>query len=124
MIFKGYLPFGRDERLNAWVDYGLKIKRKDFVPQLEDHSQTLVNQAKACAEQAGRTYEYRQGKFNKQAFIQKQIQQDRLGEGLVAVLCTQETCRTVKLVHGRKRPRLIFTRRPQHGTVRRLAVFT
>ena len=29
------------------------------------------------------------------------------------MLCKQETCRTVKLVHGRKQPRLSFTRRPQ-----------
>lgn len=113
VIFKGSLPFGRDDRLNAWVDHGLKIKRKDFVPRLEQHSQTLVDHAKACAEKAGRPYEYRQGRFNKAAFIQKQIQQDRLSEGLVAVLCTQETCRTVKFVRGRTRPRLIFARRPQ-----------
>lgn len=31
----------------------------------------------------------------------------------MAVLCTQESCRTVKLVHADKRPRLVFTPRPQ-----------
>jgi hypothetical protein len=113
VIFKGYLPFGGEEHLNSWVDYGLKMKRKDFLPFLSQHSESLVDHAKALAERAGRPYEYRQGKFNKEKFIDKLIREQRLSEGLVAVLCTQETCRTVKLKYARKRPRLVFARRPQ-----------
>jgi hypothetical protein len=41
------------------------------------------------------------------------IRRDRVTKGLVAVLCCQETCRTVKLCHGRKRPELVFAYRPQ-----------
>jgi len=41
------------------------------------------------------------------------IQRDRLDIGLVMVLCVQETCRTVKLVHGQQKPRLVYARRPQ-----------
>lgn len=113
VIFKGYLPFGDEAHLNAWVDHGLNMKRKDFLPGLQQHSQTLVEQAQRCAQQAGRPYEYRQGRFKKEAFIQSLIRRDGLTEGLVAVLCTQETCRTVKLAYGKRRPRLIFARRPQ-----------
>lgn len=113
VIFKGYLPFGGDDHLNAWVDYGLKMKRKEFLPFLERHSQTLVDHAKTLAERAGRPYEYRQGKFKKEQFIQELIRTDQLTEGMVAVLCVQETCRSVALKYGKGRPRLSFKRRPQ-----------
>ena len=29
VIFKGHLPFGRDEHLNGWVDGCLKIRRRN-----------------------------------------------------------------------------------------------
>ena len=113
VIFKGYLPFGGDDHLNSWVDYALKMKRKDFLPWLEQHSQALVEHAKALAERSGRPYEYRQGKFKKEKFIQELIRQDQLTEGMVAVLCVQETCRTVASKYGKGRPSLYFKRRPQ-----------
>ena len=56
VIFKGYLPFGGEEHLNSWVDYGLKMKRKDFLPWLEQHSQVLAEHAKTLAERAGRVH--------------------------------------------------------------------
>jgi hypothetical protein len=43
VIFRGYLPFGGDDHLNRFVDYGLKIKRKDFIPFLEPLSESLVD---------------------------------------------------------------------------------
>ena len=113
VIFKGYLPFGDDGHLNAYVDGILKMKRKDFLPWLEKHSQALVEHAQGLAHQQGRPYEYRPGQFSKEKFIHELIRRDRLDMGLVAVLCVQETCRTVKLRYGKDRPRLEFARRPQ-----------
>jgi len=113
VIFKGYLPFGGDGHLNAWVDHALKMRRKDFLPWLEQHSQALVDHARALAERAGRPYAYRQGKFNKERFIQEMVRAGGLSAGLVAVLCVQETCRTVALKYGKGRPQLYFKRRPQ-----------
>lgn len=113
VIFKGYLPFWGDAHLNSWVDYELKMRRKDFLPWLEGHSHALVEHAKTLAERAGRPYEYRQGKFKKEKFIQELIRRDQLTEGMVAVLCVQETCRTVKLKYGKSRPQMVFARRPQ-----------
>jgi hypothetical protein len=89
------------------------MKRKDFLPWLERHSQTLVEHAQAWAQRQGRPYEYRQGRFQKEKFIQNLIRQDKLDRGLVAVLCVQETCRTVKLRYGDGKPRLVFAKRPQ-----------
>jgi len=113
VIFKGYLPFGGEDHLNAYVDRVLKMRRVDFLPWLERHSQTLVEHAQKLAEQRGRPYEYRQGRFKKETWIQELIRKDGLSEGLVAVLCVQETFRTVKLIYGENRPRLVFRRRPQ-----------
>jgi hypothetical protein len=113
VIFKGHLPFGGDDHLNAFVDQVLKIRRKDFIPMLEKLSAKLVDHAKALAEAAGRPYEYHQGKFRKEAYIQNLLRENRVTEGLVAVLCCQETCRTVRLRYGDKRPSLHFAYRPQ-----------
>ncbi len=113
VIFKGYLPFRNEGYLNSWVDYTLRIRRAEFIRQLDQKSQELVDHAKTLAEKAGRPYEYRQGWFRKERFIQDIAQRDRVTEGLVAVLCVLETCRTVKLAHGEKRPRLKFAKRPQ-----------
>jgi hypothetical protein len=113
VIFKGHLPFGGDAHLNSFVDSVLRMRRKDFIPMLEKLSHKLVDHAKTLAQQAGRPYEYRQGKFRKESLIQNMIRRDGVREGLVAVLCCQETCRTVKLRHAAGRPELVFAYRPQ-----------
>jgi hypothetical protein len=87
VILKGHLPFGGDAHLNSFVDHVLGIRRKDFIPLLEKLSHRLVEHAKTLAETSGRPYEYRQGKFRKESFIQNLIRRDGVREGLVAVLC-------------------------------------
>jgi hypothetical protein len=113
VIFKGYLPFHNESELNSWVDYGLRVRRSDFLQQLDQRSGELVDHAKDLAQKAGRPYEYRQGWFRKEQVIQDMIRRDQVTEGLVAVLCVQETCRSIKLAHGKERPRLIFAKRLQ-----------
>jgi hypothetical protein len=115
VIFKGYLPFGGDDHLNAFVDRTLGIPRKDFLPGLERMSQQLVEHAQRMAQEAGAPYHYLQGKHSKEELV-GQIARDRgHPQGLLAVLCCQETCRTVKLRHGANRPRLEFALRPQRA---------
>lgn len=113
VIFKGHLPFGGEDHLNSYVDRVLNMKRKDFLPWLEQHSERLVQYAREFAKRHGREYEYRQGKFSKERFIRGIIHEQRITEGLVAVLCVQEHCRTVGLKYAKNRPRLVFKRRPQ-----------
>jgi hypothetical protein len=113
VIFKGYLPFGGDGHLNSFVDGVLRIPRKDFLPELQRMSQELVEHAQGMAAQAGAPYHYLQGNHSKERLVD-QIARDRgHPQGLLAVLCCQETCRTVKLRYGRTRPQLEFARRPQ-----------
>jgi hypothetical protein len=113
VIFKGYLPFGDDAHLNRFVDYGLKMRRKDFLPFVEQQSDALVAHAKAVGQQAGAPYHYLQGSHKKEQLIQSIVRERGLSEGLVAILCTQECCRTVKLLHDTGRPRLAYRARPQ-----------
>lgn len=113
VIFKGYLPFGNDVQLNGFVDYRLRIRRKDFLPMVESLSQTLVDDAKATAAAAGAPYQYFEGRRRKEDLIHKILKERPLQEGLVAVLCFKETCRSVKLATGQKRPWLYYANRPQ-----------
>ena len=113
VIFKGYLPFYDDKHLNDFVDFHLKRRRKDFLPWLEQHSQSLVDHGKALAEQAGRPYDLPKANSRRKNLFRNSFAPDGLYEGLVAVLCVKETCRTVALKYGKKRPWLHFKRRPQ-----------
>src|SRR5437870_12876610 len=69
VIFKGYLPFGGDAHLNRFVDYGLNMRRKDFLPFVERQSETLVAHGKAQAEAAGAPYQYLQGHHAKEELV-------------------------------------------------------
>jgi len=113
VIFKGYLPLRSEGQLNAFVDHGLKIRRKDFLPFVERQSQTLVEYAQNLAQLGGVPYLHLRGVHSKEKIVRELLQQRPTGEGLVAVLCAMETCRTVKLLHGQQRPRLVFAPRPQ-----------
>jgi hypothetical protein len=113
ILFKGHLPFTNEAHLNRFVDGTLRIKRKDFLAFAQQKSDLLVQHAKDLAAQHDAPYVYLQGRHRKEDLVQQQIRQRRLSEGLVCVLCCQETCRTVKLRYGQGRPRLVFTRRPQ-----------
>jgi len=113
VIFRGHLPFGGDEHLNRFVDYALKIKRKDFLPFVEPLSQSLVDNAHALASNANAPYHHFEAKPDKEKLIHKLLREKPHGDGLVAVLCCKEHCRTVKLLHGNQRPRLAFRPRPQ-----------
>ncbi len=113
VIFKGYLPFGRDNHLNGWVDGCLKMRRKDFLPFVEKQSQALVDHAREQAQNAGVPYLRLEGRSKKEKLVQQILRERPREQGLVTVLQAMETCRTVKLVHGDGRPRLVFARRPQ-----------
>ena len=113
VIFKGHLPFSDEHHLNRFVDYSLRIPRKDFLALAKQKAELLVKSAKDFAAQHGAPYVYLQGRHRKEDLIQEEIRHRRLSEGLICVLCCQETCRTVKLRYGDGRPRLVFTHRPQ-----------
>jgi hypothetical protein len=113
VIFKGYLPFGGDKHLNAFIDYELRILRKNFLPLVQQMSQELVDHAQNIAEQARAPYEYKQGKFSKEKWVAPIARERRHREGLLAVLGCQESDRTIKLHYSRRQPCLKFVYRPQ-----------
>src|ERR1700738_1387967 len=92
MIFKGHLPFSDEAHRNRFVDPTLGIKRKDFLAFAEEKSELLVTNAKDCAARNGAPSVYLPGRHRQEDLVQQQIRERRLREGLVCVLCCQETC--------------------------------
>jgi hypothetical protein len=114
VIFKGHLPINRAEELQKFVDYGLKQRRCDFMKKtVDDWSERLVQHAKDYAARLGRMYEYRQGDIDKDAWAKNQRDLHNVQQGLVGILCVQETCPTFKLGYADKRPIFVPRRVPQ-----------
>jgi hypothetical protein len=113
VILTGYLPFWSPGYVNGWIGGELKIRHKDFLPRMKQLSDQLVDFAKAQAQAAGAPFQYVQGRCRKEDLVERISQSRRDPEGLVAVLCVQESCRTVKLVYDPKWPRFEFAYRPQ-----------
>jgi hypothetical protein len=113
VICKGHLPFGNDAHLNGFVDYKLRMRRKDFLPMVESLSEALVDHAKATAAAANVPYQYFDRRQRKEDLIRKILKEHPVQEGLIAVLCFRETCRSVKLAKGAQRPWLYYTKRQQ-----------
>ena len=114
VIFKGHLPINRAEELHRFVDYVLKQRRCDFMKKTVDAwSERLVQHAKDYADKYGRTYQYFQGDVDKDAWAKTQRDQHGVKQGLIGILCVQETCPTFKLAYADKRPIFAPRRVPQ-----------
>src|SRR5262245_1116284 len=101
VIFKGHLPISRASEFEKFVDYGLKMRRSDFLKTTAPQwSERLVEHAKDYAQQHGRQFEYRPGQVDKDAWAKEQLRQHDVRDGLVGVLCVQEACPTFTLVPG------------------------
>ena len=113
LILTGYLPFWSADTVNKWIGGRLGIRHIDFLPQMKRLSDQLVDSAKRQATQAGAPFHHLQGRCRKEALIEQISRESGDREGLIAVLCPQESCRTLKLTYGRGRPRFEYAYRPQ-----------
>jgi len=113
VIFKGYLPITNGPALEGFVDYVLKIRRKDFMNFAEEQSQTLVDFAQRLVQEVGAEYHYLQGARRKDKLVDKLLRQRPINDGLICVLCCMECCPSFRLVQAKDRPRLINARRVQ-----------
>ena len=114
LIFKGRLPIQWVEELERFVDFDLKVRRTDFMKNVAPAcSEELVEYAKRLARKLNRTYLYRTGDFRKEEWARKLLLEQRITEGLIGILCTQETCPSFRLVPGEGRPRFKADRRQQ-----------
>ncbi len=114
VIFKGHLAMAAPAELERFVDWVLKVRRCHFIKVIApEWSERLVQHAQEVARQAGRAYLYRTGSFNKQHWAEGLLRAERIEEGLVGVLCTQETCNSFALVPGDKRPGFVSRLRQQ-----------
>ncbi len=106
VLFKGHLPLARAGELEFFVDQVLRVRRDYFLKKLAPtYSDRLVAHAQNLARRSSRPYLYRTGKFRKDAWAATLLRQQPVREGLIAVLCTLETCPSFRLVYGDKRPR-------------------
>jgi hypothetical protein len=114
VIFKGHLALAAPSQLEKYVDLDLKMRRSDFMKfTAPRYSERLVDHARAWAQKAGRTYEYRTGQFRKDEWAQKLVRDHGIFEGLVGILCTLETCPSFALIPGDGRPQFVSRPRQQ-----------
>jgi hypothetical protein len=105
VIFKGYLPISRMSKLEWFVDRELKVLRKDFMQtRARQLSDRIVKHAESYAARHGRPFEFRRDILSKDDWALGKLRESPVEEGLVAVLCTMESCSTVKLVPRAGRP--------------------
>jgi hypothetical protein len=114
VIFKGHLALAAPCELESFVDLTLKVRRSDFMKTIApQYSERLVEHAQRWAQKTGRTYEYRTGQFRKDQWAQDLIRDQGISEGLVGILCTQETCPSFALIPGAHRPQFVSRHRQQ-----------
>jgi hypothetical protein len=114
VIFKGHLPISRIYEFENFIDWRLKIRRTDFLEKVGPKwSNRLVEHAKCVAQKQGRLYDYRPGNVDKDAWAKEQLEWSPVTEGLVGILCVQESCPTFKLVPGKDRPGFVSRMVPQ-----------
>jgi hypothetical protein len=114
VIFKGHLPISRAAEFERFVDYGLKIRRTDFLKVLgPEWSERLVEHSKQFAQKYGRPWEYYAGDIDKDAWAKEQLGRSPVREGLIGVLCVMEACPTFKLAPGHNRPGFVSRKVPQ-----------
>jgi hypothetical protein len=114
VIFKGHLPISRIYEFENFIDWRLKIRRTDFLEKVGPKwSNRLVEHAKCVAQKQHRLYDYRPGDVDKDAWAKEQLEWSPVTEGLVGILCVQESCPTFKLVPGKDRPGFVSRMVPQ-----------
>jgi hypothetical protein len=108
VIFKGHLSLSRVKEVEKFIDYILKMRRVDFFKRCAPAlAQRLVDHAQKYAARAGRPYQYRGSKFDKDKGAREILRNQPVVDGLICVFCTKERCPTFRLGRGDKRPQVV-----------------
>jgi hypothetical protein len=115
VILKGHLPISQPFALENFVDYRLKMLRRDFLKVVAPQwTARLVWHSRALASRAGnRIWEFPRGTVDKDAWAKEQLYMSPVSEGLVGVLCVMESCPTFRLGSGKDRPCFLRDHIPQ-----------
>jgi hypothetical protein len=106
VIFKGHLMgLCHVDGLTAFVDQGLGLRRKDFMPWAKRKSQRIIEHAERLAKEAGRPYVYLSSPVRKDELVEGLLREHPTDEGLVCVLRCLECCPSFRLTVGDGRPR-------------------
>ncbi len=110
ILFKGHLPLGWPEAMERFLSrQGLLIK--DFGSFVNRESDRIKHHARTAAAACRRPYIHLSGPIRKDDLVRSIVERDKITKGLVCVLGAVETCRSFKVAHGEKRPRLVSARR-------------
>lgn len=105
VLFKGYLPLGWPEAMEALLGRQGRLI-KDFKAFVTEQSARFMTWADDLAEKHGRPHLFLRKRMKKEKFVEQMIRRDGLTDGLVCVLRAVETCQSFRVVRGEKRPRL------------------
>jgi hypothetical protein len=105
VLFKGYLPIGRAEGMEAFLGrQGVLIKHfKSFVTS---QTQRIKEHAQALCDRLGRPWKHLERRTRKEDLVADILRKQPVQEGLICVLSAVEGCQSFKLAHGPTRPRL------------------
>lgn len=112
LIFKGHLTMFYPKGAFARFLGSQKVLLKDFKPYVEGVSQQLKEHAEKVAAEAGRPFQYLQGKVTakngqgKEDLARQIMEKDQVQEGLICVFSTLETCSTFTVRNNREVRRL------------------
>lgn len=99
----------------AWL-HAKGILLKEFLPFAENLTKQLRRQSKQIAEEAGQTVRYLESFCNKEELVRNiRNEQGVADNGLIAVLSTQETCRSYDIYRNRKTKQIELCRRTRRG---------
>jgi hypothetical protein len=113
VILKGYLrQLSYPAGVRQFVDYTLRIKRKDFMPWAKAQSRRIDDHAKALAQNLNRPYIFLRGKQRKETVAGGILRTHAITEGLVCVLGCLEHCPSFRLIQAKGRPDFVPARPP------------
>jgi hypothetical protein len=113
VIFKGHLSgLCFTDGLRRFVDFTLRIRRKDFMPWAKAQSQRIIEHAQALAVKENRPYLYLSGPHRKDQIVADLLRKHPLHEGLVCILRCVEHCPSFRLIHSKGRPDFAPARPP------------
>lgn len=105
VIFKGHLrSLSYSAGLENFVDCGLGMLRKDFMPWAKGQSQRIFDHAQRLAQEANRPFIYLDHPVRKEELVQQLLRTNPVDQGLVAVLRCLEHCSSFRFVARKGRP--------------------
>jgi hypothetical protein len=101
VMMTGHLPIDTPGGLVAFL-HSKDLRLEDWPALAESQSAELVEFAEQLASKCGRPYRYLNSAQRKEDLVERIEREDPVAEGLIAVFCAVEPCRTFRLVRTKE----------------------